>query len=74
MNYLVYMGLRNYEFPEARRILTEKSAALMMENVNLNGYIYENYNAITGNYKNLEEAHTVATNITIGELCWDLSG
>ena len=56
MNYLVYMGLRNYEFPEARRILAEKSASLMMENVKLNGYIYENYNAITGNYKNLEEA------------------
>jgi len=56
MNYLVYMGLRNYELPEARRTLAEKSAALMMENVNLNGYIYENYNAITGNFKNLEEA------------------
>ena len=56
MNYLVYMGLRNYDLPEARKILTEKSAALMMGNVKLNGYIYENYNAVTGNLKNIEEA------------------
>jgi neutral trehalase len=56
MNYLVYMGLRNYDLPEARRILAEKSATLMMENVKIHGYIYENYNAITGNYKNPKEA------------------
>jgi hypothetical protein len=56
MNFLVYMGLRNYDLPEARKILTDKSAQLMMENVKLNGYIYENYNAVTGNLMNIEEA------------------
>jgi hypothetical protein len=49
MNFLVYLGLKNYDLPEARKMLAEKSNRLMMENVNLNGYIYENYNAITGN-------------------------
>jgi hypothetical protein len=49
MNFLVYLGLRNYDLPEARTILATKSNKLMMENVTLNGYIFENYNAITGN-------------------------
>jgi putative isomerase len=49
MNFLVYLGLKNYDLPEATKILTEKSNRLFMENVKLNSYVYENYNALTGN-------------------------
>jgi putative isomerase len=56
MNFLVYMGLKNYDLPDAQKILAEKSGRLMMENVKLNGYVYENYNAFTGNFKDLSEA------------------
>jgi hypothetical protein len=43
------LGLKNYHLPEATKILAEKLNQLFMENVKLNGYVYENYNAITGN-------------------------
>lgn len=56
MNFLTYLGLRNYDLPEARATLATKSSSLIMENVSLNGYVYENYNAVTGNLKNLDEA------------------
>ena len=56
MNFLVYLGLRNYKMTEARKILAEKSSRLMMENVSRSGYIYENYNALTGNFNDPAEA------------------
>jgi hypothetical protein len=56
MNFLVYLGLRNYDLGNAENILAEKSGKLFMENVMLNGYIWENYNAITGNISDQEEA------------------
>lgn len=62
MNFLVYLGMRNYDLPEARKILAEKSNRLMMENVKLNGYIYENYNAITGNVKDPAEGKRMGDN------------
>ena len=62
MNFLVYLGLKNYNLPEARKILAEKSNRLMMENVKLNGYIYENYNAITGNLKDPAEGKRMGDN------------
>ncbi len=34
----------------------------MMENVKLNGYIYENYNAINGNVKNPVEGKRMGEN------------
>lgn len=49
MNFLVYLGLCNYDLPEARDIIAKKSHRLMMNNVRLNGRIYENYNTLTGN-------------------------
>lgn len=55
MNFLGYLGLNNYNLPEVTKIHAEKSNLLMMENVRLNGYIYENYNAITDNVKDPEE-------------------
>ena len=62
MNFLVYLGLKNYNLPEARKVLAEKSNRLMMENVKLNGYIYENYNAITGNVNDPAEGKRMGDN------------
>ena len=48
MNYLVYLGLLNYDQPEARRQLAEKSLALFNHEWIGQGHIHENYNALTG--------------------------
>jgi putative isomerase len=48
MNYLVYLGLKNYEQPLARRLLAQKSLALFNQEWELHGHVHENYNAVTG--------------------------
>lgn len=48
MNFLVYLGLRNYKLPEAKADLVEKSKNLLMKSWTVNGAIYENYNGTTG--------------------------
>jgi putative isomerase len=48
MNYLVYLGLRNYDEPEVQRQFAEKSYALFLQEWRKNGHVHENYNAITG--------------------------
>ena len=48
MNYLVYLGLRNYNEPQVQRELAEKSYALFLEEWKKNGHVHENYNGITG--------------------------
>jgi putative isomerase len=48
MNYLVYLGLLNYDQPAARKQLAQKSLALFNKEWTLNGHVHENYNAITG--------------------------
>jgi len=51
MNYLVYLGLRNYPQPEiadARKQLAQKSLDLFLKEWQANGHVHENYNAITG--------------------------
>jgi hypothetical protein len=48
MNYLVYLGLRNYNQPEVQRQFAEKSYALFLEEWKKNGHVHENYNGITG--------------------------
>ncbi|KAA6340173.1 Endo-1 4-beta-xylanase A [termite gut metagenome] len=48
LNFLVYMGLRNYEFPAARKTLSEKSKNLLLKGWLANGYVFENYNSVTG--------------------------
>ncbi len=48
MNFLVYLGLRNYDLPEARKILAEKSLNLLMKEWKDNQRVYENYNSTTG--------------------------
>lgn len=48
MNYLVYLGLLNYDEPAARRQLAERSLALFQKEWLAKGHVHENYNAITG--------------------------
>ena len=48
MNFLVYLGLRNYPFPEVRAELARKSEALLMKEYGERRHIHENYNAVTG--------------------------
>jgi hypothetical protein len=48
MNYLVYLGLRNYEVPEVRRQLAQKSLNLVQKEWHAKGHLHENYNGITG--------------------------
>jgi len=52
MNYLVYLGLSNYdgeEIEHARRELAQKSFTLFSREWTEKGHVHENYNAITGN-------------------------
>ena len=48
MNFLVYLGMRNYDLKAARADLISKSRALLLKNWTANGSIYENYNSVTG--------------------------
>jgi putative isomerase len=48
MNYLVYLGLRNYGSPEVRKEFVQKSYDLFLKEWKENGHVHENYNAITG--------------------------
>ena len=48
MNFLVYLGIRNYHLPEARADLVKKSRELLMKSWKKDGSIFENYNSVTG--------------------------
>ncbi len=48
MNFLVYLGFRNYDLPDARKDLSRKSYELLMKEWLERGYIRENYQAETG--------------------------
>jgi hypothetical protein len=48
MNFLVYLGFRNYDLPDARADLARRSHDLLMKSWRSDGAIYENYNAVTG--------------------------
>ena len=48
MNILVYLGLRNYDLPQARADLAEKSTQLLLQEWREHGHVHENYNADTG--------------------------
>lgn len=48
MNYLVYLGLKNYALPDAQQDMVEKSAHLLLQSWNSEHHVYENYNAVTG--------------------------
>jgi putative isomerase len=48
MNYLVYLGLRNYGLPQIRADFAQKSYDLFLKEWQGNGHVHENYNAMTG--------------------------
>jgi hypothetical protein len=48
MNYLVYLGMRNYDLPEDRKTLAEKSRKLLLKEWLEKGHVHENYCADSG--------------------------
>jgi putative isomerase len=56
MNWLVYLGLRRYELPEARTAMIEKSKALLLKEWRKHGHVHENYCADTGEGCNAERS------------------
>jgi len=48
MNYLVYLGMLNYNLPKERKTLSEKSKKLLLNEWLEMGHVHENYSAITG--------------------------
>ena len=56
LNFLVYLGVRQYNFTDYRKDLVKKSARLLEDNYKrTNGYVFENYNAISGLGRNDNE-------------------
>ena len=56
MNFLVYLGLRNYDLPGAQNDLAEKSAELLLKEWRTDRFIHENYNAETGEGKDVRNS------------------
>ena len=48
MNYLVYLGLLNYDDAVVRKEFAQKSYHLFLKEWSEKGHVHENYNAITG--------------------------
>lgn len=48
MNYLVYLGLQNYDLPQVRREFADESYALFFKEWSEHGHVHENYNAMLG--------------------------
>jgi glycogen debranching enzyme len=48
MNFLVYLGIRKYNLPQARTAIVEKSKALLLKEWRQHGHVHENYCADTG--------------------------
>jgi putative isomerase len=48
MNFLVYLGMCNYDLPDERKDLSEKSTHLLMNEWLSRHHVHENYNAWTG--------------------------
>ncbi len=48
MNFLVYLGMRNYHLKAAREDLISKSEVLFMKNWKATKGVYENYNSVNG--------------------------
>ncbi|MFW5644772.1 MAG: MGH1-like glycoside hydrolase domain-containing protein, partial [Bacteroidota bacterium] len=56
MNFLVYLGLRNYDLPEVRSILAEKSYHLLVKEWQEDRRVYKSYNAETGRGSDLKNS------------------
>ncbi|MCC8120178.1 MAG: hypothetical protein LIP09_15745 [Bacteroidales bacterium] len=48
LNFLTYLGLCNYDCAEVRKEFAEKSKKLFLQSWMGPGYVFENYNAVTG--------------------------
>jgi putative isomerase len=48
MNFLVYLGMLNYDLKDARTDLVGKSRDLLLKNWAATGGVFENYNAVSG--------------------------
>jgi putative isomerase len=48
MNFLVYLGMLNYDLKDAKKDLVNKSRTLLLKNWKATGGVFENYNAVTG--------------------------
>lgn len=48
MNFLVYLGLRNYQDAPTRKAFADRGYALFLKEWKEKGHVHENYNAITG--------------------------
>jgi len=48
MNFLVYLGMRNYDLPQTRNDLVQKSAQLILKSWIEEKHVYENYNSVNG--------------------------
>lgn len=48
MNYLVFLGLRNYDLPKMQEEFADRSYALFLKEWKEKRHVHENYNAITG--------------------------
>jgi putative isomerase len=56
LNMLVYLGVRQYDLPEYKAELVKKSNKLLVDNYNrTGGYVFENYNGISGLGRNADE-------------------
>ena len=56
MNFLVYMGMRNYDLTATRKDLIDKSKALLLKHWKEEGTVYENYNSVTGHGNDVPNA------------------
>jgi hypothetical protein len=56
MNFLVYLGIRKYNLPQARTAIVEKSKALLLKEWRTHGHVHENYCANTGEGCNKENS------------------
>ena len=57
MNFLVYLGMRNYDLPKARKDLAMKSRQLLLREWHENGWIRENYHAEHGGAPERRSTH-----------------
>ena len=56
MNFLAYLGIRNYDLPEARKAIVEKSEALLLKEWREHGHVHENYCGDSGEGCNSEKS------------------
>jgi neutral trehalase len=57
MNFLVYLGLCNYDLPAASKDLSEKSMKLLMNEWLTKHHVHENYNAETGDGDDVQSSN-----------------